>query len=129
MASIQAKWILLGVGIVAIACVTLIVVLGLLSKGPGPGEGLFDVQLTNDTSEQVVVQTRCLVDVPPCDYKTYRTLKPGASAPVRTSEANVDAHYRVVDSSGRVLGCLALRYRRVEEGATVKLSEELGNCS
>jgi hypothetical protein len=97
--------------------------------GPGPGEGQFDVKLVNDTSGEVIIQTQCVVDVSACDYKTYRTIEPGASAPVRTSQFNEDQHYRVVDASGKVLGCLALRYRRVEEAATVKLAEQLGNCS
>jgi hypothetical protein len=103
---------------------------GVLDKYfPGdPGEGLFDVRLVNDTSQEVLVQRPCTVDQPPCQYATYRDLVPGAAADVATSDRNDDQHYRVVTPSGVLVGCLPLRFQTVQQGVTVELSQALRSC-
>jgi hypothetical protein len=117
----------------AVAAIVLIVVVVLSLQAfvlPGdPGEGLFDVTLINDTSHEVIVQTHCSVDVPPCEYKDYRDIAPGTSASVATADGNQDQHYRVVTTSGNVVGCLPLKFPTVAQGATVLLSKALAPCS
>src|ERR1700681_3536822 len=102
------------VGLVAVLVISVGLIAILEKYFPGdPGEGLFDVRLVNDTSQEVIIQRPCTVDQPPCQYATYRDLTPGAVADVATSDRNEDQRYRVVTSSGELLGCLPLRFRTV----------------
>jgi hypothetical protein len=117
----------------AVVAILVIVALVLALKAfvrPGdPGEGLFDIRLINDTSHEVIVQTPCTDDVPPCEYRNYRDIAPGMSASVATADGNQDQKYRVVTPSGDVIGCLPLKFPTVEQGATVLLSKALAPCS
>jgi hypothetical protein len=115
------------VGIVVIVAVVLS--LQAFVRPGDPGEGLFDVRLINDTSHEVIVQTPCTDDVPPCEYRNYRDIAPGTSASVATADGNQDQHYRVVTTSGEVIGCLTLKFPTVEPGAAVLLSKALAPCS
>jgi len=104
-------------------------VAALQTSYPGdPGEGLFDVKLVNDTNEEIVVQRHCAVELPRCEYTTYRDILPAGSAWVATDNRNQDQGYRAVSTHGKVVGCLPLRFATVAQGATLKLTKALVPC-
>src|SRR5260370_29744747 len=74
--------------------VALVLALRAFVRPGDPGEGLFDIRLINDTSHEVIIQTRCTDDVPPCEYRNYRDIAPGTSASVVTAAGNQDQKYR-----------------------------------
>ena len=119
--------VFLGVAAGAILLLAVVLAMGALFKDPSAG--LFEVSLVNDTSQMVIIQTPCSLEVPKCFYKTYRTLEPGESASVATSDGNVEQHYRVVSQAGNVIGCLPLKFAKVELGTRVKVSNAITTCS
>jgi len=111
--------------------VALIVLVGLIQvffPPVDPGQGIFEVRLVNDTVNEVVIQRHCAVEQPPCEFTNYRDIAPGASAFVATADGDQDQHYRVITPQGIVVGCLPLRFRTVQQGATVMLSRALAPC-
>jgi hypothetical protein len=115
-----------------ISLVGVVALLVFLSRFRGPGEGTFNVQLVNDTSEEVVLQGPCTTEVPKCDYRVFpgSDLNPGASVRLGTSiyHGDIVGPFRAVDTSGHVLGCVPLLFDRVQDGLTVKFSEQLVPC-
>ena len=129
MTQAQIKVAALSAVVAIVLIVALVLALNAFVRPGDPGEGLFDVRLINDTSHEVIVQARCTDDVPPCEYRNYRDIAPGTSASVATADGNQDQKYRVVTTSGQVIGCLPLKFPTVEPGATVLLSKALTPCS
>jgi hypothetical protein len=129
MTRAQIKVAALSAVLTIVLMVALVLALKAFVRPGDPGERLFDIRLINDTSHEVIVQTPCTDDVPPCEYTNYRDIAPGTSASVVTADGNQDQKYRVVTTSGEAIGCLPLKFPTVESGATVWLSKALAPCS
>jgi hypothetical protein len=100
--------------------------LGLALVGCDPSAvDVFTVTIKNDTPSSVVIEY-CGSD---CSTVYYtNTVAPEGSLAENTSTENLDEYIRTKDySSGKVLGCLNLKFRAVPTNLTIRVSTT-GKC-
>ena len=85
---------------------------------------VFAVTIKNDTSASVVIEY-CGSD---CSTVYYtNTVAPQGSIAENTSTENLDEYIRIKDDSGKVLGCLNLKFSSVPSSLTIPVSNT-GQC-